>query len=137
MKPLIIAALFIAAPLFAGLPAAQAADWERSGDGPVIYCNAPETGTVPRGRVYGVTFFTDGATRAERNYSCTIRRNPSTPMKPEIASTTTCTFLSNTTGSEQIITGQDSSQALFESSNPAAICAHAYFKLGIQAQKKP
>jgi len=137
MKPLIITALFVAAPLFAGLPAAQAVDWERSGDGPVIYCNAPETGTVPRGRVYGVTFFTDGSARAERKYSCTTRRNPSTPMKPEVGSSTTCSLISNSPGSEYIINGLDSSQALFESSNPAAICAHAYFKLGIQAQKKP
>lgn len=130
-------ATFLAVSLFASLPAAQSADWERAGEGPVIYCNAPETGTVPRGRVYGVTFFTDGATRAERNYSCTLRRNPSTPMKPEVGSTMTCAFLSNTLGSEYILTGLDSSQSLFESSNPAAICAHAYFKLGIQAQKKP
>lgn len=117
---------------------ATAFDWERpAGEEPRIYCNAPEKGTVSRGRVYAVSFFTDGAPRAERSYACSIRHNASSPYKPEISSVMNCTYVSGIAGSDYTLNGQESSQSLFQSNIARDIFGHAYGKHGIWAQKKP
>lgn len=115
---------------------AFAFDWQYPGENTTIYCNAPESGTVPRGRSYSVTFYSDGSKRAELQYGCTIRSNPSKPYKQEVSSTMACNYINSIAGSEHTLTGGGSSNSLFQSNEPSAICAHAYFDLGIRAEKK-
>lgn len=121
--------------LFTGIQAV-AFDWQRSAESGVIYCNAPESGSVPRGRSYAVTFYTEGSRRAELQYRCSITRNPARPYKQEVASTMRCNYINKIPGTEYLIDGKGSSESLFQSSEPSAICAHAYFDLGITAAKK-
>lgn len=115
---------------------AFAFDWQRSAESGVIYCNAPESCSVPRGRSYTVTFYTDGGKRAELQYGCSITRNPSTPYKQDVSSTMRCNYINKISGSEYALNGKNSSESLFQSSEPSAICAHAYFDLGVTAEKK-
>ena len=115
---------------------AFAFDWQRPAENTVIYCNAPESGSVPRGRSYAVTFYTDGSKRAELQYGCTITRNPSTPYKQDVSSTMRCNYINKISGSEYALNGKNSSESLFQSSEPSALCAHAYFDLGVRAEKK-
>lgn len=121
--------------LFTGIKA-EAFDWQRPAENTVIYCNAPESGSVPRGRSYAVTFYTDGSKRAELQYGCTITRNPSTPYKQDVSSTMRCNFINKISGSEYALNGKNSSESLFQSSDPSALCAHAYFDLSITSEKK-
>ncbi len=121
--------------IFTGIQA-YAFDWQYSGENTAIYCNATESGSVPRGRSYTVTFYTDGGKPAEIQYGCSITRNPSTPYKQDVSSTMRCNYINKISGSEYVLNGKNSSESLFQSSDPSAICAHAYFDLGITAEKK-
>lgn len=129
-----IAATLLLATL--GASGAVATAWD-SGQEPRVYCDASQKGSVSRGRIYAVQFFTNGSPRAERSYDCTVRSPPSLPLKPEYKGVTTCNCVSVKEGTGYLLSGADSSESLFMSTDAGEICAHAYGKLGIRAVPKP
>ena len=122
----------------------SAYDWERNDGGePKIFCTAKLKESVnPRQKsnAYTVTFSADGSTRAERTYSCSIKKDP-LYFVPDTGSGSSnmlgCSFAGSSQGSDYTLTGKDYSRSEFGSTvSSAAVCAASYTQLGIQAVKR-